>query len=406
MLFNSEKEMQKWFRKIIETESYYGIIRNNYVGNYENSDEKKILDVFEICIESFSEVEIITDDQNISLLGKDSLRPDFLLYSPSSQGWIIVELKNIPNPSRQAGTELSAYAAELRTQLIHLSDGDISNIIISTAWPTLLCHYVSHEILWMGRKILCLKPEIENDDIVLSVVNPKIFTNTVNINLSAYEIGGYQLCLYDNFCQHTDYDPLRLDQHVAQMRKALEIAKNSVQSLQSHGFAFLWKDHSPSAVATYSITLVNAASFQSFGHILDSLPPEAPLGPLQKGILRIAQEYSPTGQTPTLEIMRKSIVESLSNIARPFAEGFHTWDILSYFMENQSGGDLIDFVAWGRFGKRFDKLSLEQYEAGAKETTISNTDLGLQVVEELISWEKPPPLYHWDQSKRCDDLLF
>nr|WP_220572358.1 hypothetical protein [Gluconobacter oxydans] len=359
MLFESENEMQKWFRKVIETERYYEIIRNNYAGNYENLDEKKILDVFELCIKYFSEVEIITDNENISILSNDSLKPDFLLYSSSSQGWIIVELKNIPNPTRQAGTELSAYAAELRTQLIHLSDGDISNIIISTAWPTLLCHYVSHEILWMGRKILCLKPEIENNDILLSVVDPKIFTNSVNINLSAYEVGGFQLCLYDNLCQHKDYDPLRLDQHVLQMRKALEIAKNSAQSLQSHGFAFLWKDHSPNAVATYSITLVNAASFQSFGHILASLPPESPLGPLQKGILRIAQEDSPTGQTPTLEMMQKSIEKSLSNIARPSAEGFCTWNMLSYFMENQSGGDLIDFVAWGRFGERFDDLLLE-----------------------------------------------
>lgn len=398
--------MQKWFRNIIESEKYYDIIRNNHIGNYENSAEKKILDVFELCINYFSEVKIITDDKNISLSKENSLRPDFLLYSSPHQAWIIVELKNIPNPTRQAGTELSAYAAELRTQLINLSDGDIFNIIISTSWPALLCHCVSHEILWMGRRILCLKPEFENSDIVLSVVDPKIFTNYLDINLSAYEVGGFQLCLYDNFCQHKDYDPLRLGQHVQQMCKALEIAKNSAQSAQSHGFAFLWRDHSPNAVATHSITLVNAASFQSFGHILTSLPSESPLGPLQKGILGIYQEDSPTGQTPTLVMMQKIITESLSNIAYPVAEGFHTWNMLSYFMENQSGGDLIDFVGWGRFGERLDEILLENYRLGLGAINMSKADLGLQVVEELLSWRKPPPPYHWDQSKRFEDLPF
>lgn len=165
-----------------------------------SNSEKTISENFDFCIPFLITNEIIVENKNISLDDKDILRPDFILYSAENQGMVILELKNISNATRQAGTELSAYAAEIRSQLIYMSDADMINVIISSEWPTLLCHYVSHEILWMDRKILCLKPINERNGKFFTIVDPKCFSVDLDINLSVFEVGGCQLCIYDNDC--------------------------------------------------------------------------------------------------------------------------------------------------------------------------------------------------------------
>src|SRR5689334_14728819 len=90
-------------------------------------------------------------------------------------------------PSRQAGTEAGAYAGELRSHLPFLSDGDVVNVLISSVWPTLLRHYVAHEILWIGRKVLCLEPVEVGESHSLKIVEPARFTDDVDAKVSSHE---------------------------------------------------------------------------------------------------------------------------------------------------------------------------------------------------------------------------
>ena len=190
------------------------------------------------------------------------------------------------------------------------------------------------------------------------------------------------------------------------MRGALHIAGARADALQSHGFAFLWKDHSPDAHATYSISMVHAAPFQSFGRVLQRLPETSPLGLMQKKILRIAQEHEPKGHSPTLDIISDYIKKSLKNVAFPLLEGAYTWDILEEIMMHQSNGDLISFAGWGRFGKRFDEIVMEKLKRGDRLDYSGDVATGIQVVNELLSRKEPPPLWHRDQENRFPDLPF
>jgi len=106
--------------------------------------EQAIVASYSRCLASLSITKVISEDQNISISGRESLKPDFVLFAPETESIVIVELKNISGPTRQAGTELGAYSGEIRTAMPHLSDADIVHVLISPVWPTLLCHYVFH----------------------------------------------------------------------------------------------------------------------------------------------------------------------------------------------------------------------------------------------------------------------
>lgn len=165
-LFGSESEMQQWLSGALSA--------NDGIGDLLTSDSRELSQLnattdaeiavvasYSRCLESLWFNEVISEDRNISISSGDSLRPDFLLFAPETDGFVFVELKNISGPTREAGTELGAYSGEMRTALPFISDAELTHVIISPVWPTLLCHYVFHEIFWHGRNVACLQP-VEN----------------------------------------------------------------------------------------------------------------------------------------------------------------------------------------------------------------------------------------------------
>lgn len=199
--FSSEQDLHDWFKSLLLSgeDGLASVISNREeIETYQpaNAEQRGIKSSFEYVLESLYYTEIIADDENISTTPGEILRPDFLLYSSDSENIVVVELKNLAGPTRQAGTEASAYAAEVRSYLPFISDGDVVTVLVSTVWPTLLCHYVAHEIIWIGRKIICLEP---NDETSLAIVPVDRFAAAQKpIQISGKEFGGYQLCLYDD----------------------------------------------------------------------------------------------------------------------------------------------------------------------------------------------------------------
>lgn len=267
-MFGNEKSMQVWLSNSLKSVDGIGdlIINNEEFSSFTPNTlaEKKIFKSFSYCCESLYINEVISENINISLKEGDSLKPDFLLYASETESIVIVELKNDVSPTRQAGTELSAYASEIKSYIPFVSEGDIINVIISTKWPTLLKHYVFNEIFWLQKNLICLEPVRFEGEVKLKILDVShLVEDDVTFKICPQHLGGYQLCLYDNELYKPEHDKNRLDSHIEQMKTALEMIAIKGYSHKSHGFAFLWKDHWELSLAPYSITVLNFAPFNS-----------------------------------------------------------------------------------------------------------------------------------------------
>lgn len=396
MSFSSEDAMQRWLSgRLAEVDGLGEIVLNPEVADSIETDSPQVRSIresFRYSLQSLGITEVITENENISLSPGEILRPDFVLYGAETESLIIVELKNIAGPTRQTATEASAYAGELRTHLPFLADGDFISVVISPVWPTLLRHYVAHDILWIGRKILCLEPVEFSGGHALKIVDPVGFTDDASAAVSAEELGGYQLCLYDDeLCKGASRS--RFDHAVPQMRATLQMMAARGNTLRSHGFAFLWKDNWTASLAPFSITLVHAAPFQGVGRFLLSLPEDSEPTPMQMKLLQLVSEFEPGGQSQTLEEITEVARQALGRILNPRAEGFTHWGQLYGAIMGQRS-QLLAFAGWGRFGDRFSEKLKALYGAGDFTAKHDDPDLGLTVVEELVTAMAPPnPAY-------------
>ena len=384
-IFESERDMQKWLSK--ELRSVDGIIdlviNKNKFDEYKpiSFTEKNIYDSFRYCVKSMYLNNTITEDKNISLKIGDSLKPDFLLYSPETESILIVELKNLGGPSRQAGTELLAYAGEIKTYVPFISDGDIINVIISPIWPTLLRHYVFHEIFWLQRKIICLKPVSINDKTKLEILEVSdIIEDDVNVMISEKHLGGYQLCLYDDNLYKDPANRTRLDPYINQMKSALFAIATKGYSQKSHGFAFLWKDNWKESLAPYSITILNFAPFQTIERLFHDK--SFKITPMTEEFIKIIEEFNPKGHGQSLIDITNAGNDFLSNFCNPMMEDFTTWNDLKENLKQRA--NLIAFKPWGVFDELFSNKLREEYLQG--NLNISSTDpfIGLNMLNELI----------------------
>jgi len=378
-IFKKELDMQEWLRK--ELNECYGLsdLIINCVDNNASTDaERKINSSYEYCLKSLDLTEVISEDKNISLKKGDVLRPDFLLYSVETESIIIVELKNISNPTRQVGTEISAYASEVKSYLPFIASGDIISVIISSTWPTLLRHFLFNEIFWLQKKILCLYPVEAKGKIRLKIKNARdIIENDVSIKLQDDCIGGYQICLYHKDIYHPVID---FKNYLEQMRTALLSMSVKGNSLNNHGFAFLWKDNRRFSIAPYSITILNFSSFQSFGQSFNRSDTEN--YEISKRFLKIVNTHSPMGHGQSLDEITEHSQEFLSIFCNPMVEGYHYWYSLKEFMLENS--DLLAFTGWGIFGELYSDLLSEEYKSGNMEISSTDPRLGLKLINRLV----------------------
>ncbi|MBU2622165.1 MAG: hypothetical protein KKD92_07605 [Proteobacteria bacterium] len=386
-LFVNESEMHQWLRKELEDCSGLAdlITNTEYIDDYKPSslEEHRVLDSFNTCLSALYITDVISDNENISLHNTGSLKPDFLLYSAESEGIVVVELKNLSGPTRQAGTELGAYSCEIRTYLPFLSDGDLFSVVISTSWPTLLRHYIFHEIFWQNKNIICLQPVKLNDSIKLEIKKiPELLEADTATRISDKHITGYQLCLYDYGLYKENPDKNRLDKYIPQMKAALSIMSTEGNRQNGHGFAFLWRDLWERSLAPYSISIFNFGPFQSIERFFHNSESLVDITEMQKRFINLIQEQDPSGHGNSLSKITSSGERFLKNICEPRPEGFTNWLALKEIMLSRA--QLLGFQGWGLFGHLFNERLIEEYSSG--NINVSNTDpgIGLQVVNDLV----------------------
>jgi hypothetical protein len=385
-LFASESEMQEWLSSALEgTDGLAELIVNLDALDGEvpsNFAESRILQSFKVCVSSLYITETFSENENISLSDGEALKPDFVLYAPEKESIIIVELKNISGPTRQAGTELSAYSCEVRTTIPFLSDGDIVHVLISTEWPTLLKHFVRHEIFWQSRNLLCLQP-VKNDkgEIGLRILAlSELSEDVASFKIGQEYLGGYQICLYDGELYSKNPNRERLDQYIEQFKSALNSMAIMGNRLNSHGFAFLWKDLWTQSLAPYSITVLNFAPFQSVERFLhignDDLPD------MVQRFIKLIQEHDPEGHGNTLSEITDTCIDLLNQVCSPRAEGFTHWGKLREIMDERA--EYIAFVGWGLFGDAHLEKLKTTYQEGNISCPSTSPELGFSVISDII----------------------
>ena len=378
--------MQTWLSgEIKKHESINDFIANLHEFRARESsklDERKVLESFKYCLESLNVLDLISENENISFTPTDSLKPDFVLYAPETQSVVIVEVKNIANPTRQAGTEVSAYANEIKTYIPFISDGDIINVIVSTVWPTLLCHYIFHEIFWQQRNILCLQPVKIKGEIQLEIIDiKKIAQDSLSLKLATEHLAGYQICLYDDQLNTKFTNRARLDAYIPQMNAAMSAMASKANAQKNHGFAFLWKDGREITLAPYNITLINFSAFQSFErhfHNSDFEPNE-----IAKRFIRIIRDHDPSGHGNSLNQITAYGEAFLKGFCSPKPEGFLSWEYLrEYMLENNRS--LLQFKVWGVFEEIYSEKLLLSYQNGENDLEFEDPYLGVRFINELI----------------------
>ncbi|MDM3091572.1 hypothetical protein OGX66_14145 [Citrobacter sp. Cf072] len=389
-IFANEDEMQEWMEeRLEEVEGLHELILNtDDISNFlpTNTPEQKIKDSFISCLNGLHITNVISKNENISNKKGDVLKPDILAYAPEKEAIVIIELKNFGNATREAGTELSAYAAEVKTSLDHLSDGDIISIIVSPKWPTLIKHHLYNAIVWQNKNILCLEPLMKGDDIFLKVVDIQTLVQGIPPEkFSEQQLAAYTICLYDDTQQSRTPPPTKLHGQLPLMLASIDTIATKGEKINSHGFAFLSKENLGFGLSPYFIHVVSIAPFKCLERILhtNEISTYDDLPKMTKKYIDIYMEHSPYGYGSNMDSIIKTSLEFLNNICSPHIEGLTTWEIIKEGFDSLQWEPLY-FTSWGLFKDiAINKLGVE-YCCGNTSLNINSVKLGLDVVNETI----------------------
>ncbi|MDR6585654.1 hypothetical protein [Herbaspirillum frisingense] len=381
-LFDDEAEMQEWLKGILQddNQAFEALVSNSaYLNNFSPSGyaEEKFLESYKLAWGALTYVEILTSDANISLTKTEVLRPDFILYDQEKESIVIVELKNRAQATREAGTEIGAYAAAIRKYMPLLADSDIVNVIVSSAWPPLLRHFIFNEIVWLGRSVICVEPMIENGEKHLRIKDIRSFTNNeraAKIPLDA--LGGHIIGLE---CSGTHGESL--SRYVPRMRLAGMAMARKGTALRSHGFAFLWRTNNEHA--RYCFTLVNAAPLLDLGHLAEQDPPFSPINSFAQRLHRLVRAYGPGGHTRSLSLIDKHAKVFMNRWCKPVSEAYFDWEFLKQdIFDNKV--KMLGFYPWGVFAEAFHRKLAQRISKG-KDTTHDHCETGWDVICELVA---------------------
>ena len=387
-IFRKEADMQKWLSDELETACGLAdlIINDDYIADFEakTKEEIRFKASFESCIKALYMNEVISIDENISETKGEGLKPDFTLYAPDWEGIVLVELKNAKGATREAGTELSAYACEIKTYMPLLSDGDLYNVIISPVWPTLIKHHIFHDIFWSQRNVICLEPVEVSGKIKLRVVDiPTLLAADTAMKISDQHLMGVHMCLYDDEYRQNASNNVRFDGYVPQMKAALSVMASKGNQKKGHGFSFLWKDKAHYSLAPYFYTTVSVSPLSLVERYLHGIKALEELPKMKRKLVKLLAEHPPTGHTAahidsTIEVSE----DFLQKICKVRYENFMEWDSLRE--EMLARGELIAFQGWGVFDEEFTKRLIREYKEGNIQCSNLCPNLGLETVSGFI----------------------
>ncbi|WMD19660.1 hypothetical protein RAS12_24035 [Achromobacter seleniivolatilans] len=379
-IFAKERDMQDWLVERLRRDNQgFGelIINPDYLTTVEPTThaDTRFLESYRRAMDALDAVEVLVVNQNIATDERDKLQPDLVLYDQYKGAIVVVELKNRRAATREAGTELGAYAAAVRTYVPFIAAADVVSVIISSEWPTLLRRFVFNEIVWFGRTVICLEPALGPDEAVsLSIKKIDAFTGrNATKAISASDLTGHILSLKPPQAGFPRT-------HVAQMRLAGMAMTRRGISLGSNGFAFLWKTNNTDA--PYSFTLVDVSPMRDLFHLCDSAPPHKGINAFHLALIKTKNMWGTPDLSRSLTEIREHAKSFLKSCCHTHLEGAMNWqDLLEDMLDNRTR--FIGFYAWGVFGDAYH-LKLAEKAARSGSTVHDSVEVGWETISELV----------------------
>lgn len=380
--FANEAEIQQWLKEMLKKNNgafKTQICNSSYLEDFRPNGyaEEKFVESYNLAWAALTYVQIVTEDTDISLSKNEVLRPDFILYDQEMESIIIVELKNRAQATREAGTEIGAYAAAIRNYMPLLADSDIVNVIVSSTWPPLLKHFIFNEIVWLGRSIICIEAFVENGRRQLRIKDIRSFTDGKRAaQIPQDALGGHIIGL-----EHL----IRPGESIARLKSQMRLAGMAMArkgtALRGHGFAFLWETDNPNV--PYCFTLVNAAPFLDLGHLIVGVPPYSFVNPFAKKLHHLVQDYDPGGHTRSLSLIDKQARMFLKINGTFTSELYCDWKSLKKDIRKHQV-KMLGFYPWGIFADAFHRALAQRISEG-KNVTHDHCKTGWKTISQLVA---------------------
>lgn len=270
----SEKDLQQNITELIKNEDFFDAIINkdaldealksyydpNIIPHLSIDDllKKKYSKAAKSVLESLPGCEIVTGDiiKDISMTADEKLFPDIILFNYETAQIVIIENKMHSKAGREAITEIYGYINEVRNHLPFASNCDISVIIVSPVFNTLLDHSISSNILSSNIDLLCLAP-IDGQKLKFDIHFPKSWNDIGQDNLPDNSLVSYSWSLKIK-------DPELEVNYLSILNLARELIVNNANRIASSGFVLIWENaFFKSSEAEFVITnyVINSFSF-------------------------------------------------------------------------------------------------------------------------------------------------
>jgi hypothetical protein len=309
-------------------------------------------------LKSLSMLVLLTGDENISVTSGEILRPDLVCINPERQSVVLFEVKKSSQTGREALTELLAYEQELKNLMPLLSGYDFNFVLISPEWSTLMDHAVSGAIAWSNKKVLCLKPLLnEKEELELETYLPTAWKITGAAHLPEDALPSVTICLYQkdaytkpnqkNISKNEGKD--EVDSLDVRLLTAMEVMAREGDRLGTHGFALLWRDNWDQSLTCYNITICGIAPMELYkssrqrGNISDKD------GRLVSKLDEYVSFHDPSGHSDSMMKVATSANALLKEISDPMLEGFHFWKHDELSLRRRAMPIMCEF--WGVLGE-------------------------------------------------------
>jgi hypothetical protein len=266
------------------------------------------------------DLDILTDDLNVSLTTGQQLRPDIICLAPERESLVLFELKKSDQTGRQALTELIAYEQELKNHLPFLANYETIFVLVSSEWSTLMDHAAASAVTWSGRQLLCLEAVLTKKKLRLKPRLPAAWHITGSAQFPARSLPCITWCLYDYAGKKSKID---LD---LRLITSMNLIAREGDRIGSHGFALLWQDHSSISQASYNITICGISPFSFYRQMRQRGILSEDQSHLVTSLDRVLKDWDPQGHAGSIFKVAKAAEPVISEISRPEFEGLSDWE--------------------------------------------------------------------------------
>lgn len=354
MTFSSEAEMQGLIEQLLSDGAFGNAISGRDSIELLAEPAPDVLPIFAIdrvaraamlaaardVLADIDDLTVLTSDANISMSRGETLRPDFICISASTQSVYLIELKKSAQTAREAITELLGYEHEIKNYLPFLANHDLNFVLISSEWSTLLDHSASSACAWSRKKLLCLEAGLDNGVVTLTPRIPEAWSITGVTAFPRESLQTFQLTLEGSAADEDgDPDP--------RLFVAMNLLARSGDRTGAHGFAMLWRDRFDAAGRTFHITVGGVDPIAFFDAAVDN-------GMIDrgKGHFTIPFEEAVTGAPRTVPASLFALVRGVRPVIEEFVgvtmEGFLDWETAreTYLCRAEP----VSFEFWGLLG--------------------------------------------------------